>query len=80
MYFVKNPAYGVWDTPGLNDDTFISTSAVGSLASRSKNLGDGGWCVRCLHCGHYTWLGNEAVVCPVCGLDPIEVTNRDVLS
>ena len=56
-------------------------SAVGSLSSVSKHLGDGGWCENCRSLGWYTWLDEHVkrrdMWCERCHTRRPRITNKD---
>jgi len=72
--------YFVWTPLVDNNIDPYKRSSIGSLRTKSKHLGDGGWCVGCLKNGLYEWLSNdfvsaEGVVCPSCKSKP-EIVNE----
>jgi len=66
-----NPYWGNWGH--LADDTVVGP--IGSLKRKSKNLGDGGWCVKCLKNKFYSWVDEN--FCPGCKTKYPETTNKD---
>ena len=80
---MSNAHWGYWDS--LEDDTVHGRR--GALSSKSKNLGDGGWCAFCLSNHFYQWIDHKfyqlidykEFCCPKCGIYPVEITNKDTL-
>lgn len=73
---MTNPFWGNWGH--LADDQVVGRH--GALRRKSKNLGDGGWCVECLKNKFYSWIDVHSIdLCPNCKTKYPEITNKDKL-
>lgn len=76
MWVVTDVQYAYWQQ--LVDDS--NRGPLGSLVTKSKNLGDGGWCVYCRSKGKFSWVDNYGglpLYCNDCKTKYPEVTTKD---